>query len=150
MLATLLALALATPAEPPKEKEKEFTADAKKDLKKLEGVWKAVKGVKDGEDETDDEEVLVEFKGPRMLVKDQEFLEVTGLDTTTDPKLIDFKTVVDRGALKKGTVFEGIYKFDGDTLTLALYEEGGTNRPTQFESAKGSKVILITFERQKK
>jgi uncharacterized protein (TIGR03067 family) len=161
MLATFVVLALsavdaapialaARPAEPPKEKEKELTEAAKKDLKKLEGVWKPVKGIKDGVEETDDEDVALEFKGRTLLVKDMEFLEITGLDTTTDPKLIDFKTVADRGPLKKGTVFEGIYKLDGDTLTLALYEEGGTNRPTKFESAKGSKVILITFERQKK
>lgn len=149
MLAAVVALALVVPAAP-KDKEKELTEAAKKDLKKLEGVWKGVKGVKDGEEAKDDEEVLVEFKGRTLLFKDMEFLEITGLDTTTDPKLIDFKTVVDRGPLRKGTVFEGIYKFDGDTLTLALFEEGGTNRPTKFESAKGSKVILMTFERQKK
>jgi uncharacterized protein (TIGR03067 family) len=151
MLATLLALALAAPADPPKEKE--LTEAAKKDLKKLEGVWKAVKGIKDGEEETQnagEEDLSIEFKGRTMLLKGKEYFEVTGLDTTTDPKFIDFKTVIAAGPLPKGSVFEGIYKLDGDTLVLAVFEEGGTSRPTKFESAKGSKVVLITFERQKK
>ena len=148
MVATLLALALAVPAAP-KEKEKELTEAAKKDLKKLEGTWKAVKGTKDGED-MGDEDVSIEFKGRTLLLKGQELLEVTGMDTTTDPKCIDFKAIAESGPISKGTVFEGIYKIDGDTFTLALFEDGGTNRPTKFESAKGSKVILVTFERQKK
>jgi uncharacterized protein (TIGR03067 family) len=154
MLAALVALALAAPADPPKEKEKEFTEAAKKHLDKLQGVWKAVKGVKDGVEETDapgdGADLLIEFKGRTMLMKGNEFFEITGLDTTTDPKCIDAKTVAAAGPLPKGTVFEGIYKLDGDTLTLAVFEGGGTNRPTKFESTKGSKVILMTFERQKK
>src|SRR5262245_47933877 len=100
MLATLLALALATPGAP-EDKPKELTEAAKKDLQKLEGVWKAVKGIKDGVEETDapadGADLAIEFKGRTMLLKGKEFFEITGLDTTTDPKCIDCKTVIAAG-----------------------------------------------------
>jgi uncharacterized protein (TIGR03067 family) len=153
MFAALVGLALVISADPPKEKEKEFTDAAKKDLKTLQGAWKAVKGVKDGEEETPKmgtEDVILEFKDRALLFNGKEFLTVTALDTSTDPKCIDFKVAVDRGPLTKGAVFEGIYKLDGDTLTLALFEDGGVKRPDKFESAKGSKIIVVTLQREKK
>lgn len=151
MFAAVLALSLVVPTADAKEKE--LSDAAKKELKKLEGTWKGVKAVKEGDEEipkAGDNDVFIEFKGRTMLLNGKELLEVTGLDPSTDPKLIDFKALVDQGPLSKGTVFEGIFKLDGDTLTLALSEEGGTNRPAKFEAPKGSKVIVVTFRREKK
>jgi uncharacterized protein (TIGR03067 family) len=156
MLTALLALALAAPAAPPKEKEKEpaLSDAAKKDLKKLEGDWKATKLAREGKEEESPmmggEEVVITFKGRMMLMNGKDFMAVTGLDPSTDPKCIDFKAVIDHGPVTKGTPFEMIYKVDGDTLVLALHPEGGTNRPAKFEAPADSKVMVVTFQKQKK
>ena len=151
MLAALVALSLVVPAADAKEKE--LSEAAQKDLKKLEGVWKAVKQVNNGTEEEPKmggEDVVIEFKGRTLLLAGKEFLTVATMDPAADPKCIDFKSLVDMGPVSKGMVFEGIYKLDGDTLVLALHLEGGSNRPAKFESEKDSKVIVVTFERQKK
>jgi len=43
MLTAIVLFALSAPADPPKEKEKELPAEAKKELKKLEGQMADVK-----------------------------------------------------------------------------------------------------------
>jgi uncharacterized protein (TIGR03067 family) len=154
MLATIVALSLFVSADEPKEKPKELTEAAKKDLKKLEGTWKATKLVREGNEEENPkmggDEVVIEFKGRTMLMNGKDFLAIETMDPSTDPKCIDFKALIDQGPVSKGTVFESIYKIDGDTLTLALHPEGGTNRPAKFESPKDSKVMVVTFKREKK
>jgi len=64
-------------------------------------------------------------------------------DTTKAPAELD----VSDGP--KGKPLRGIFKVEGDTLTVCLVE-GDADRPTAFESAAGSKAILITLKRVKK
>src|SRR5262245_42165810 len=119
MLAAIMLLTLSAPADPPKLSEA-----AEKELKKLEGKWKAVKAVANGNEETpmmDGADVVIEFKGRKLLLNDKEVLEVAALDPSTDPKILDLKALVDMGGLRKDTVLEAIYKLDGDTLMLALH-----------------------------
>ena len=62
----LILFSLTAPAEPPKEKdrEKEFSAEAKKELKKLEGKWRIVKlATADKESEAKDQEAYFVLKG---------------------------------------------------------------------------------------
>jgi|SoiMethySBSTD1v2_1073268.scaffolds.fasta_scaffold181022_4 uncharacterized protein (TIGR03067 family) len=50
-----------------------------------------------------------------------------------------------------GPTLLGIYKLDGDTLTMCFLPGGpGTERPKNFESPAGAQSIVMTFKRVKK
>ncbi len=62
------------------------------------------------------------------------------LDPASQPKKITFVEAAPTG---KNELF-GIYKFEGDKLTIAYHN--GTPRPEKFESAAGSGVTLMVLE----
>src|SRR5207253_971052 len=106
--------------------------------------WKVTTVSLDGEERkpnADDKDVFIDFKGRKVILtedgKETELFEVAALDPSTTPKILDFKGLVDMGpVIKKDTVYEGIYKLDGDDLKLALYIAAGSKRPEKFESVK--------------
>jgi uncharacterized protein (TIGR03067 family) len=148
MFATLTALCLvaATADDLPKLSE-----DGAKELKKFEGKWKPEKIIVDGKEEMppEGEDMLLAFKGRKMLVGEKEFFDVAALDPSTDPKILDLKALADMGPVMKGTVYEAIYKLDGDTLTIAIHLGEGKKRPGKLESPMGSGVVLVTLKREK-
>ena len=107
-----------------------------------------------GNEEGGDKEVFVQFKGRKLIVtddgKEMEFFEVATLDPSTTPKLLDLKALVDMGPITKGTVYEAIYKVDGDDLSLAIYFGEGKKRPEKFESAAFSEIAVVKLKREKK
>lgn len=66
------------------------------------------------------------------------------LDAGTDPKSID--VIADGGPLKDQKV-PGIYKLDGETLTICM---AGPNqpRPKDFQAEKGTRLTLMIFKRE--
>jgi uncharacterized protein (TIGR03067 family) len=136
--ATILAAAFAAPAQD-KEKDKD-------DAKKLAGTWTAISWVRGdgviGPDAVDTELVIkdgtYEFpKGINRISGKGEFKTVAGKNH------IDF-TPADGPA--KGKTLPGIYKVEGDTLTLC-FRPAGAERPTAFKSADRS-TVLATYERK--
>ena len=66
------------------------------------------------------------------------------VDAKKDPAEIDLTPPREDGTLI------GIYKIDGDTLTICLSEKGSADRPTKFESPDGTNIMLVTMKRVKK
>jgi uncharacterized protein (TIGR03067 family) len=67
------------------------------------------------------------------------------LDTTKTPVAIDMKP---KGGNFDGKTILGFVKADGDTMTIA-FAEPGKDRPTKFESAAGSGVVLAVHKKAK-
>src|SRR5262245_56846346 len=101
MFSTLVSLSLVVAAaEPPKLSE-----EAQKELKKFEGKWKPEKiVVNDKEEMPPDADMLLEFKGRKVLIADNELFEINTLDPSTNPKIIDLKALTSMGEITKDTV----------------------------------------------
>ena len=148
MLIALMSLALAAPLDPPK-----LSDEATKELKKFDGKWIVVKEIMStGERESpqfNGKDIVVEFKDRKMMFGELSLFEIATLDPSTDPKCLDVKSLVDFGALKKGTTYESIYKFDGDTLTWVGYAGEDKKRPTNYDSPKDSLTGVLVLKRVK-
>lgn len=121
--------------------------DPKADLAALKGKWKVTATTFDGQP-------VPQPKAGRALdFDDKQFTAFDGdtskgslgftLDVTTTPKRID----LDRPGQDKKAA--GLYKLDGDKLTLC-YAEWGAERPEKLESKAGGKTFLLELERVKK
>ena len=122
----------------------------KKELEKFQGKWVQVSTTIDGkaleEDELKNRSVV--FKGEKrtLLYKDKERGTASlKIDPSKSPAQID--TTAEDGPAKGGTS-KGIYKFDGDTLTICL-GGSGKDRPTEFASKPGSGTMLFVQKRAK-
>ena len=127
-----------------------LAAQDKKGAESLEGKWEVTAQTVDGKMSEPEElkNVFAVVKGEKVtfLYKDKERGTATQkLDPKKSPKQVD--VTYEDGPLK-GTTLKGIYKLEGDTLTICLGGLG-KDRPTEFASKDGSGTILITNKRAK-
>ena len=89
-----------------------------------------------------------------MVLKDDNYLVTVGkdpdegkckIDPTKTPKTIDVTGV--KGP-NQGKTFLAIYELKGDDLRVC-YDLSGKQRPTEFKSAEGTQLFLVTYKRQK-
>ncbi len=123
----------------------------KADKESIQGEWKVDSAKANGQEPQGDEgerikgstwtitadKITVTFKGEDRVSSYE-------IDAAAKPKIINVMTE------KEGT-FKGIYKLDGDTLTIcASVGRGDNERPTEFESKEGGFTMLLVLKRVKK
>jgi RNA polymerase sigma factor (sigma-70 family) len=130
--------------------------DAKKtDNEKIQGVWKFDSGKINGQDPQGDEgasikEATFEITADKLIAKLKDGTKESKykLDPTAKPKAIDIVYNIPGGGEE---ITRGIYKLEGDKLTLcAKHRAGPDERPTEFESKEGSGMMLMVLKRVKK
>jgi RNA polymerase sigma-70 factor (ECF subfamily) len=142
----IVGVALVLGADAPKKD------DAAKDLEKFQGTWTLVSAEHNGVKASEEN---LKNAGVTLAVKDEKFtLKTAGgnvegsikLDPAKKPKAYD-ATGTDPTGNKQDSV--GIYKLDGDTLTVC-FVLAGKERPTEFKADAGSEAVLEVFKRDKK
>jgi len=120
---------------------------SKKDLNELQGTWKLVSAMKDGEALPEDK-----VKNTSIVIKDDTFVfpesaeyatskeGTIKLDATKKPKQMD--------AFDREKVMLGIYKLDGDRYKVC-FAPTGKPRPSEFASKPGSGNLLQVWKRKK-
>jgi RNA polymerase sigma factor (sigma-70 family) len=121
--------------------------EAPKDEETIVGTWAYVSveagGHKVPEEQVKEAKLIFAADGKfTAMVKGKKTEGTYKLDPAKKPKAI---TTND-----EGKTHNGIYKIDGDNLTLCMPEGDGAERPTEFVSKEGSKVILVVLKREKK
>lgn len=68
------------------------------------------------------------------------------IDASKTPKTIDFDIKKGR---KEGKRQLGIYKIEGDKITLVMTQAGSTERPKSFKTESGDSLVEVVLERVK-
>jgi uncharacterized protein (TIGR03067 family) len=129
------------------------TADdksVKDELKRQEGTWSVTSSIYDGKAASED--LVRSIK--RVVEGDHAVWERDGkrfagtkieVDPAREPKTID---VIPDGGRNRGERVLGIYKFEGEKLTICMAEPGKP-RLKAFQADKGSGYTLRTFTRDR-
>jgi uncharacterized protein (TIGR03067 family) len=115
---------------------------AKKELAKLQGVWKRVEAEVDGK-----KVPVAELQTTTLTIQGDKYTLNTGgqvrtgvfkLDPTKSPKQLD---IISDAGPNKGKSLPGIYELDGDILKYAV-SNPDKDRPTDFVSKPGQSLYV--------
>jgi uncharacterized protein (TIGR03067 family) len=144
MNAILLGTAILVGAPAPKEAPKKETS--------IVGEWTLESETVGGREMPKPSEGMIyEYTADGTFFSRKGGVEVRGsrrgykVDGTNDPAELDLEA----GSFAKVASVPGIYKIEGDKLTICL-NIGTGNRPTSFQAEKGDRTSLMVFKRVKK
>ncbi len=120
---------------------------------KIEGTWIMTKAISDGKPKFAEEELkqvmlTAEFKDGKFTLSAEGKVGESGTyktDAAKKPATIDMVILVG-DKFDKGKTQLGIYKIEGDTLTLAVADPGSKTRPKSFDAVKD--IEIQTFKRK--
>jgi uncharacterized protein (TIGR03067 family) len=117
----------------------------KKEQKKFEGTWSPVAQEAKGERQEKDKlkKQAWVFDGDKVTIKGEKRSREHSfkLDPSKTPKNID---ITDKRGDETG---HGIYKLEGDTLTIAL-DKPKAERPKEFTTTKDTSHVVIVLKRE--
>lgn len=125
-------------------------ADAKDDLKKMQGTWTMVSGEQDGEKITEQT-----IKSGKLVIKEDHHIVLIGdatikgthkLDASKKPSTIDAS---DTDGPYKGKTLLGIYEITDDTFKVC-FAAPGKDRPKEFTTKGGAAHIFHVWKKEKK
>jgi uncharacterized protein (TIGR03067 family) len=104
----------------------------KKELKKWQGDWKALKSEDDGRVAAGGDPIIVEGDKLSLVIRDRiTFVGTIKLDPKADPRTIDWEITEGPGGYV-GKTYRGIYRWDGDKLEVCWSPVGEERRPRKF------------------
>jgi RNA polymerase sigma-70 factor (ECF subfamily) len=130
------------------------TAAEKTDKDNIQGMWKVVSAKENGAEVGGDEGDRIKSATWKITadkitvtVKGEDRVATYKLDAEAKPKTID---IVYNRPGQDDEVIMGIYKLEGDKLTICGGRANKTERPTEFESKEDSGIVLMVLKREKK
>jgi uncharacterized protein (TIGR03067 family) len=117
----------------------------------LEGTWQAESVVDSGKENKGASDFKLTFKGDTFTLRKGEKVVVRGrftLDARKKPCAID-STITEGPDQAKGKASRGIYRHEGDKLTMCFAQAGQEKRPTEFSAPGGSNHVLLELKRAK-
>jgi uncharacterized protein (TIGR03067 family) len=122
----------------------------------LNGTWKPTASERGGEPQNRDEmeRHALKFDGDKFTIFRDGDSFISGtykVDTSKQPAEIDM-TIENNAdnADDNGKIVRGILELSGDELKWCTGGPRTEQRPTEFKTAEGSRVMMITFKREKK
>jgi uncharacterized protein (TIGR03067 family) len=119
------------------------------DAKAVQGSWKPTKAELAGRPMPDAVLKSISLKlyngKYEVLVGEQPDRGSYTLDVAAKPKGM---TITGSEGPNSGKIFPAIYELKGDTLRIC-YDLSGTERPAEFKSLAGTRLYLVTYNRQK-
>jgi uncharacterized protein (TIGR03067 family) len=124
--------------------------DAKKAQESLQGKWKLVAGEMGGmkmpEGALENGSWVIKDNHYTFRAAEQTEKGTIKLDPGKKPAAIDLE-ITEGG--DKGKTQVGIYKLEGDKLTVCVARAGDKERPTEFKTKEGTEQLMFTFQRDK-
>ena len=140
----LLVAACALAADKPNDEA------AKKVLTQVQGDWVAVKAQMNGESAPPQrlKRMKVAFKGDQITISNPNDPATITFDPSQKPTAMDITAPANEKNAKPEHM-QGIYKLDGDDLTICIGKPGAA-RPTDFVSKPGGGTMVMVLKRDKK